>query len=508
MALAEVSTVDPASLDAFRGELIDAGFEPRRGDSSCWVGPIAEPLKALTEAQTMLIRIRDGWPYRPPQLFVEGIASDHAVYNGELCLYQAGDDSMGWTTLAGYQGRIASWVGAQAEGFRPEDELLDAHLFFRPVRHATIATLEISSLPITAEKSATGNLYAQEREGGDLYELSTTRPEGSCLDGRWYYLAESPAVPPRDLAAVIAALSSGQRANFERRQGNIAAGSKLLLGLFWETRFSGHNGLILVGDLNEEGQPRIRSIELAPTDSEFRLMRAGPDVEALGQKSVAIFGVGAIGSNVACRLAESGLGTLALVDGERLRPSNLVRHAGFPFPGKSKVVATKAQILLRSPWTEVATKPYSPWSQSELLPLVEGSDLLIEATGSAAFAEHLARIASAAEVPLVSAALYRGGAVARIRRQAFAEDVPLVERIDEERFPKIPAGKDRRPKREPGCAAAINNAAPVSVAAIAATVAEVAIDALTERFQLGDELIDVYRSLEEAPFDLIGRLRG
>ena len=508
VASAEVSTVDRASLDRFRGELIASGFEPVDDDRHWWVGPIAEPLRELTEADTMRIRIEDGWPYRPPSLFVKGIDSDHAVYDGELCLYQGGDDSMGWVTFAGYQERIASWVKAGAEGFRPEDELLDAHLFFRPVKRAAIATLNISSLPIAVGEDSHGKLYGEEREGGRLYALSATPPDGKHIDGRWYYLAEGPAVPPRNLETLIAALSNRQRPNFERRLANIASGHRLVLGLFWETRFSGRNGLILLGDVDDEGKPWIRSIELAPTDDEFRLMRAGPDVELLRQKSVTVFGVGAIGSNAACRLAESGLGTLVLVDGERLRPSNLVRHAGFPIPGASKVSATKIQIGFRAPWADVTAEQYSPWSESELLPLIERSDLIVEATGSAAFAEYLSRIAAEAEVPMVSAALYRGGNVARIRRQAIAGDVPLAERTDLERFPLIPSGEEPPPQREPGCGAAINNAAPVSVAAIAATAAEVAIDTLTARYQLVEEVIEVYRPLEEPPFNSIGRLRG
>ena len=42
---------------------------------------------------------------------------------------------------------------------------------------------------------------------------------------------------------------------------------------------------------------------------------------------MAVFGCGAIGSNVACRLAEAGTGMLRLVDADIMRPGNIVRHA-------------------------------------------------------------------------------------------------------------------------------------------------------------------------------------
>ena len=40
----------------------------------------------------------------------------------------------------------------------------------------------------------------------------------------------------------------------------------------------------------------------------------------------------------------------------------------------------------------------------------------------------------------------------------------------------------------------------------AALIAQVVIDALTRRFEFGDEAIDVYRPLAQAPFDRVGRV--
>ena len=49
-------------------------------------------------------------------------------------------------------------------------------------------------------------------------------------------------------------------------------------------------------------------------------------------------------------------------------------------------------------------------------------------------------------------------------------------------------------------------ASPRGVVACAALAAEVAIDALAGRLSLPDEITDIYRPLEEAPFDRVGRL--
>ena len=48
---------------------------------------------------------------------------------------------------------------------------------------------------------------------------------------------------------------------------------------------------------------------------------------------------------------------------------------------------------------------------------------------------------------------------------------------------------------------------PASILACASLIAQVAIDVLMERFEFEDEVIDVYRSLPETPFDRVGRYR-
>src|SRR5207302_4463346 len=129
----EVDTLDEASLDQFRIELIKAGFEPvTTGSQRRWRGPIAEPLASLTSSAEMQIAIQDGWPHQPPKLFVPStdLVSDHVAADGEICLWQGDDASYAWVALDGFQRRIAEWCKQQAAGFRREDAMLDAHLYF------------------------------------------------------------------------------------------------------------------------------------------------------------------------------------------------------------------------------------------------------------------------------------------------------------------------------------------------------------------------------------------
>ena len=139
---------------------------------------------------------------------------------------------------------------------------------------------------------------------------------------------------------------------------------------------------------------------------------------------------------------------------------------------------------------------------------ISNADIVVDATGNDAFAPALAMVAKEDGVPVVSGALYRGGNVARVQRQISETDTPVHQRPEGVQYTVIPQGDAREEFAEPalGCSAPVNNAPPSSVMACASLIVQVALDALTGRFEFNDEVIDVYRSIPEAPFDKIGRL--
>ena len=51
-----------------------------------------------------------------------------------------------------------------------------------------------------------------------------------------------------------------------------------------------------------------------------------------------------------------------------------------------------------------------------------------------------------------------------------------------------------------------DNAPPASVLACSSLMAQAVICVLTERFDLDDEVIDVYRAISEPPFNRVGRV--
>ena len=124
--------------------------------------------------------------------------------------------------------------------------------------------------------------------------------------------------------------------------------------LFWKSPIGVANVLALL--LERSGDDVIaRSVEVGTTDAEVARLRAGRDANKLGSKQVAVFGVGAIGSHVAILLGRSGVRGMTLVDGERLRPGDLTRHAASisVFEGETKSRAVKSALFF---WREDAAE--------------------------------------------------------------------------------------------------------------------------------------------------------
>ena len=249
-----------------------------------------------------------------------------------------------------------------------------------------------------------------------------------------------------------------------------------------------------------------------PNDERTLKLRAGPDAEILKGHSVVLFGAGALGGHVAVTLAESGLDSLRIVDRELLSPGNVVRHvSGHDRVGGPKVNCVEAAIGNHAPWTRVESiaPPTDPYGSHEIVQLIESADVVIDATGNDAFVPPVARVAQELGKPLVSGALFRGGFIGRVQRKALETDSSIFDRPESSDYPTIPPGDSKVDLAEPdlGCSAPVNNAPPASVLACASLIAQAAIDVLTERYELEDEVIDVYRPLPESPFDRVGRYR-
>lgn len=512
---------DPESLRQFLGELKDVGFEEVGATASGPVlrgpiqGPIREAFEGLTDATTMEIRISSGWPIYPPQLFVEGLHTNHLTPDDFVCLWQEGDYAPDdWVTVEGLFSSIERWCGQAKDGWENNDLGEDALLNFTP-KIAVVTTFDWDELAV--RKGTWGDFHGLRHADTSRIEILPGRQQSrGQLRGSWFHAGEL-AVPPRNLDEVLAKLPRPQRKGLKREldkrklAGLFSASGGVDLILFcWDRQ--GKPNLLVIACEGTGDEVKAIAMQPGPIDERSLILRAGPDSKVLRRYKAVLFGAGALGGHCATLLAESGIGSLDVIDPDLLIPGNVVRHvAGHKHVGNYKTRAVKEIIEEHAPWTEVECFESSSRTPAETLKRISGADIVIDTTGSDSLIASLALMTEKAEKPLVSGALYRGGFIGRVRRQVPLLDTSLFERRDcLTRYPRIPEPEDQDAAKEIavpqlGCSAPVHNAPPSSVVACASLISQVSIDVLTERFRFSDEVVDVYRAIAEPPFDQEGR---
>ena len=104
----------------------------------------------------------------------------------------------------------------------------------------------------------------------------------------------------------------------------------------------------------------------------------------LRQKRVAVVGIGSLGSEIATLLAQSGVGTLQLIDGELIEWANISRHRlGAESVGLSKAKALSKMLRNRFPHIKVNASRVAIGLQTrEHIGAVFSADLVISVTGT------------------------------------------------------------------------------------------------------------------------------
>ena len=503
------------SLEEFIAELSASGFNPVEGSGSRqWRGPIHPAFADLTDAATMDIAIMPGWPFQPPALLVQGLNTNHSTLGGFVCLWQDGDLNLDWTTIEGLFSRIEEWCENARLGWDGHDLGLDALMNF----HAKYPYAAIFDLPtLGIRKGSWGDFRGLLNLNPIRVDILQGRKQSvNELRGMWFHAGELKSPPPRQLSEVLSSLPRKQRKGLQRAlverrhsQELVASGGVDIILFCWEWR--GRTDLLVMACKGTGETVAAIALQPGANDEQTLVLRAGPDAPALRSRRVVVFGAGALGGHTALTLAESGVGSIEIVDYDVLLPGNVVRHvSGHSQVGKLKVEAVKAAIKDHAPWTKVTVfeKSSPVRTPDEIRERVADAHLVVDTTGSEALAYSLAVVAESVKKPLVSGALYRGGFIGRVQRQAQAEDTPIHQREGRSRYPLIPPGDETEDLSIPqlGCSAPVNNAPPTAGLACASVIVQVAVDALTGRYEFPDEVIDVYRAITEPPFEHIGRV--
>lgn len=503
------------SLVEFRADLADAGFQRTpESNPERWTGKAHPALAPLTDATTMSIVVAPGWPFQPPAVFVEGLNTNHSTPGGLVCMWRDGEDSScEWSSLKGLMSRLEEWCESAVNGWEDDHLDQDALLNF-PNKTGIAAIFNLDELGVSED--GWGECHGVVRQGQPpRVDIGQGRKRQSeQLRGMWFHVGTLSAPPPRNLAEVSAHLPRAQRRELQRALGGrqkadflaVSGGVDLIL-FCWERL--GRTDLLVVACTGTDGEVDGVALQPGPYDRQSLILRAGPDASALNSVRATVFGAGALGGHTAMILAESGVGFLGIVDPDVLLPGNVVRHvAGTGLVGAFKVQAVEAMIREHAPWTEVAGFPSAPRSPKEIRERIGGADIVVDTTGNESLVISLSIMSQDMGKPLISGALYRGGFIARVQRQAFPNDTPINQREDLARYPPIPVGDESEDFASPqlGCSAPINNAPPSTVAACSSLIAQVALDALTDRREYSDEVIEVYRAIPEPPFNQVGRV--
>ena len=505
------------SLEAFEHDLAAVGFEPVTiVGLAGWRGPIRQAFSGLTDAITMDVVIRPGWPFQSPALLADGLDTNHSTRGGFVCLWQDGDPSRDWITVEGFFARVDEWCENAKRSWEGDELQGDAFLNFRiksgfPFPY--VATVDLSKLNV--RNGSWGEFRGTVNTNPPRLDIHGGRQnQGHSLRGLWFHAGELDTPPPRRFAEMFRYLSRSQkkglnRALADRRRPEpfVASGGSNLILFCWERH--GRQDFLVMACVGMNNEIDALALQPGPTDEMSLILRAGPDAPTLRTLRATLFGAGALGGHVGTTLAESGLGYLDIVDGDVLLPENVVRHvAGHDQVGTLKVRAVHHVIEKHAPWTEVIEFPEAPMTPARIRELISNSDMVIDTTGNDAFVPALAMVAEELGKPLVSGALYRGGKIARAQRQVSAADSPIHRREEGAKYPNIPNGDEDTDFVAPalGCSAPVNNAPPMSVLGCAALIVQVAIDALAGRFEFNDEVTDVYRPIGAPPFDRVGRV--
>ena len=121
-----------------------------------------------------------------------------------------------------------------------------------------------------------------------------------------------------------------------------------------------------------------------------------------------IVGIGGLGNPVAQFLAAAGVGTLTLIDADRVDLTNLQRQILFDMGvvGRAKVEAAQARIAAVNPEVRIVTVR-DRVGPSELAPLVASAQVVVDCSDNFATRHAVNRACVAARKPLVSGAAIR-----------------------------------------------------------------------------------------------------
>jgi hypothetical protein len=491
-----------AERSALREALIARGYAD---DGDLLYGRIGwTDAEGVARRTAITIELEDSFPFAPPvvRLDPDAAGSDvvtstfHLENVNKLCLWDRDTvvEGAAWRDADSLLAHVAGWFAQAAAGW-PGDEDCDLERYLSPAgRFITYDSSELATVTGNVATSRTPILTHVTARMLPAPKPGSRAPRSQRRDRRamaWVGDLGPVHEPIRGWSDLSTHLTDPVVEQHVR-------GGNVDLLLLRYMRGTAHGVLAVHAEVTPTGI-EIRGCECADVSLATRTLRAGAPAELLSKQNIAIVGCGAIGGFIADLLFRAGARRITLIDPQRLRPGNLVRHvAAAEDIGKAKVVGVLNHLARTGlPIGQVKISFESIDTLRDAMDLVRDHSVVIDASADARATSLLRFAAEDREGRLISTCLQREGGIARVDRW------PLL--AGERHLAAVPEIKPDG-VRERGCGDLVSLTPPHSVTFAANLTIEVLLDQLSACPQLPPTRLEVLGVQPDAPYDRVGPL--
>lgn len=489
------SELDLAS-DTFRKQLVGRGFYD---DGDQLYGTVKWSDGKQQRSARVSVELTSSFPFAPPKVRI--IESDvEPTFHIErddgspLCLWTSdvAVDSAPWREVDRFLSWVAGWFTNTDEGWTDDNDAdLERYL---ESDNRTFIRYNIDNLEA-------GKYYRTQQISDEVVAIKqelTWKPNPSRKKNRGVRRRErslcfvidigQAAIPIRNLTDL--ALATGSDLHELLKLVQLGSVEYLLI----KYRRGNRPANLVIG-FKANGE--LKAFESADSSIQTRELRGGKQLNAYSKKKVVIIGCGAIGSHIAEILYRSGVKNILLVDPERLRPGNIIRHlCGDEYTGQHKVVAVRHKLAtLGLDPSKIRVSDARIGDPESTLELLKDYDLAVDTTADMRATAVMTWCIEKLESRLVTVCLQREGGIARVDR------FPLWD--DETHLAPVPNLPGTTPAYEKGCGSPVSLTPPLSVVKAAALGAQVILDELKMSNTLPATMLEVIQAQPDEPYSKI-----
>lgn len=399
-----IATIGEGRRDALESTLAES--------NDLWFGDVSSG----EGTDAVLIELNGNFPFVQPSVRprLDFPMSWHRNGDGTMCLYPPDERSgLPWLNPDDLLGLVSRWLYESKAGWSGDLPMLDIEAYvpiskteFRMVVYGDLDGLEW--VRFRADRRVIRLVGAGRCPEGPRFE------DSGVFSDAYGYVADigSPEVPPRTWDDIVSLLGD------QATEVSQAISRKEIRVLLLRYARGGIAAVLALAVAPAEDGTGVTVASLSAASENVRdlVLRAGFDAPHLASKNVLVVGMGAVGSFIADSLARAGVGSLRVMDFQRVTPGNLVRHlATDGHVGLPKVLAVRDVIEDRR-FNRTRVEPIvgGIFSIDQAAEAVRAHDLIIDATADGTVTALLHHAALTEGAHVLSACLKENGQIARV----------------------------------------------------------------------------------------------